>query len=170
MRASSLSRIRLIAATSIAAVALTALPATVAAEDQLVSFWRGCVFEPYNGKTTVAAGQPVIVRWGWGAKTRGLTLIFMKAIDYTVVVNDEATDDYTASEPFRQADGIWRVDWYYAARPLGEGDSVKITLDYSLSHRLTDGGIDPDTGHMAIFGPGSIIYGECTITGKVPTA
>lgn len=166
MHTRSLSLIRLIAATSIAAVALTALPATVAADDQLVNFWSGCVFGPYSGKTTVAAGEPVIVRWGWGAKTRGLTLAFMKAIDYTVVVNDEATEDYTAGEPFRQADGNWRVDWSYAAGNLGEGDSVEITIDYSLSHRLPDGGIDPDTGHRAIFGPGSIISGECTITAE----
>jgi len=108
----------------------------------------------------------VIVRWGWGAKNKGLTVSFIKAIDYTLTVDGDATDDYTAGEPSRQADGYWWVFWYFEVRTLAAGDSVELTLDYSLAHKLTDGSVDPVTGHLVHAGPGSIAYGECTITAE----
>ena len=174
MRAPSPRRVRLTGAAMIAAIALAALPAAVAADDEVVPFFaclNGMDPDPEvtedDGQWTVAAGEPIILRWGWQALRRGMVVSALKAIEQTVTVGGTAITDVDSywSVPFtvevEPYGTIWQADWVYDdVGSLTSGGPLVVTLEFYYRHPLFDG----VTPIRPFPGPDAPVYIECEIT------
>jgi hypothetical protein len=127
----------------------------VAAEALNVSFF-GCAYG--DGTTTVPAGAYINIRAGWGAKTLGQIVTFL-----TSVTTDATLDGYPINGSFgspagSKADG-WGVFWNYPTVAPAAGESITVTLEWTLRHPVFDG--------FALYPAGSVDEGlTCTIAGE----
>ena len=172
---------RLIASAFRGSGALAALPTGAAADNPQIVNVVGCAWDIETpGKTTVQAGEQIILPCGWGAKTRGLVTDFIGEEDYTLTVNDQDKPDvddlwgapfYVPESPPDPA--YWRAWVSYPIEALAPDTSVLVTLDLYLAHRLHDGFSYDGAPHPTFFGPGWFFGDEgpigCQITAVNPT-
>jgi hypothetical protein len=148
---------------AVAALAV-AIPAATAAADTSTTVVgvAPCVFAE-NGSATAPAGSEITFRLGWGARSSGLVLAFLRdetttaAVDGTPIANPES---YWG--PIERASvGTDSVSqWVYPTDiTLGVGESVTLTMDVTLAHPLSDGYTVAPAG--SIFGG----HNTCTVTG-----
>lgn len=156
----------LAAASALAGVGGSAVSAS---SPTMVRFF-GCVYL-HGGAVSVPAGTTVVLQAGWGAKTRGLIEDFLHAVTTTAVLNGSpvinADSLWTAPDPTTNAPD-WTTWQFYPGGTLAAGQSVRLTLDWTVSHRYWDGvSLNPDGSHVVTPGGGSVTGGPltCTVTG-----
>ncbi|MEX2546655.1 MAG: hypothetical protein WD830_02555 [Chloroflexota bacterium] len=164
---SRLLRPRYGAAIAVACMALAALPAVAAADDQAVSV-SNCSLSQ-DGETTVQAGNSVILQWSWGARTKGLVIAAVKAIEQTVTVDDADVADVDSywGSPVPVNDptygSVWIATWSYQAGVLADpGDTMDVTVDGVLTHPIVDLVLF-DGNRPMLFGPLDFVW-DCEIT------
>jgi ABC-type glycerol-3-phosphate transport system substrate-binding protein len=152
---------RLITLLAVAAAALSvALPSASALDPGTV----GLVSCAFSGGATVSAGTPVTLTFAWGDRNRGLVQDYLNAQTTDVTIDGAPVAD--GSSLYGPIDENNLTRWSYATgRSLASGESMVVTLDILLSHRIPAG--KDDDGHPLFGGPGSIFGGPltCTITG-----
>lgn len=134
---------------------------------------NGC-FYSNGGSDTVPGGATVVVRAGFAAKTRGLMEDFLHDVTTTASLNGVpiANPDLLWTSPSPDTtDPYWSSWQFYPVGILSAGQSVTLTLNWTLSHPYWDGvTLNPDGSHGAS-GPGVNVWtgttapATCTITG-----
>ncbi len=147
--------------TLLVVTAALAVPATASASTTTVPL-IGCAF---GGGATVPAGDDVALRFTWGDKTDGLVRDFLNAQTTIVSVNGGPAAD--ASRNYGSVSGAASHWFYDTGASLAAGQSMTVTLDVLLSHKLKDRDATAMEGHPVFNGPGSVFGGPitCTITG-----
>jgi hypothetical protein len=150
---------------------LATMPGAAAADDHFVSI-IGCHFG--GGEAIVEAGEPIVIRWGWLAKTRGLVVMTVGASDQTVTVGGEEIPNVDAfwGSPVAvnhpTLGRVWQAHWAYELDPLAEpGDSVVVTLDLTMTHPTLDLLTFEEDSHRPAIAPAGSYFGEtieCRIT------
>jgi hypothetical protein len=157
---------RILAAVAFGIAALV-LPGFAWGADQSIVNPFGCSLN--GGNVVRPAGNEIVVRQGWSAKTRGLSQDFINSQTTLLSVNGGPAQDLsrTYTEPAQQADGSWLTRTITPTGiVLAPGESL--TFDYSLtvSHRIVDG-LSFENGEFGkpLFGDGTILDVTCTVTG-----
>jgi len=148
-------------------IAALALPAAASADTSTVSM-LGCYFA--GGNVTRPAGNDILLRLGWAAKTQGMTIAFLNSQTTTVSTNGGTPVDISGlySDPAGSTpDGWSTIAFYPTGIVLAPGESVTFHWVATVTHRLVDGATF-DTGVFGrpfFFGPGVVADLTCTVTG-----
>jgi len=170
----TLTRARLLPTVFIAVLALAALPGAVAADDpQYVYFFGDGNCLSQGGEIEVAADVPIILRFGWGAKTKGLVIDYINGTDQTLTIDEQQqpnVDSYWGSPFFVPASpptpAHWRAWVSFPLGSLASGESTEVAYNAYVHHRLHDGFSYFGEHHPSFFGPGWFFEEPplCTIT------
>jgi hypothetical protein len=129
----------------------------VAAADPVTVSYAGCVFGN-GGSATVPADSAVSIRFGWGTETKAQVAAFLKAV--TTYASVDGTNVANANSYLSApavVSGTWATIWTYpTGRSLATGQSMTVTLNFYLSHKVATGR-DPDTGRLLKAGPGFVM-------------
>jgi hypothetical protein len=118
----------------------------------------------------VPANEPFLLRFGWGAKTKGLVIEYTKAEQYTLTIgglDQPNVSDYWEDKPVflpDEAPPHWRAWVFYPATGPDLGETVDVTLEFNLKHKLHDGFRD-ENNKLFFFGPGNWSTVSCNIIG-----
>ena len=152
-----------------ASLAFSLLPGVAAADDpDVVPFFGlgGCLAN--DGKATVTADETFYLRFGWGAKTRGQVMEYIRAASDTITIDGTVhTDagDYWGDIFFEPGPPAhWRAWVFYPVEAPSAGETLSVTLDLIVSHRLHDGISKLENGRFEFVGPGNWLTVSCEIT------
>ena len=121
-----------------------------------------------EGGSTVPAGSRVVLRFGWGTKTKGQLTNFLKAQTTTISLDGAAaidlSDSWSAIEPRPdEGDFVARVR-HDTGVTLSAGESLQADGMMAVSHVSFDGFFDEDTHRPFLFRPGEPQTFSCRIT------
>ena len=151
-----LSRIRVIRALAGAAL-LAAVTVTPVAAVTTVNVTH-CVFS--LGGTEHIAPDSVTIEVGWGAKTRGQLVAFLRSNTWHVTIDGVAVDvtPYVGTPALRD-DGFWFVNALYPAGELQFREEMSVSVEYELAFPVYDG--------FELFQAGTLGPFDCTIIADV---
>jgi hypothetical protein len=154
---------------AVSALAAVGVSPSSASSPTVIRFF-GCVYL-HGGSVSVPAGTPVVLQAGWAAKTRGLIEDFLHTVTTTAALNGDPVTNadslWTSPDPTTDAP-YWSTWQFYPGGTLAAGQSVTLTLDWTVSHPYWDGvTLNPDGSHAVTAAGGSVTGGPvtCTVTG-----
>jgi hypothetical protein len=110
-----------------------------------------------DGTTTVPEGIDINIRAGWGALTLGQIQAFLHSVTTDATLDGEPIVGSFGTPFGSKADG-WGVFWNYPTVAPAAGESIAITLEWTLRFAVYDG--------ETLFPAGSRGVHTCTITGE----
>lgn len=119
-----------------------------------------------NCRREVVLGQPLEVRWRWGAKSADLLNKFKASTALSVTLDGQPLENprqyWNQPQP---ADDEQEMFWVYTLPPLDAGSHL---LEYVVTtdQQLTDGLDENGDGQLDTFGPGNILTGYIEVIVK----
>ncbi|MBN1285837.1 MAG: hypothetical protein JXB47_10600 [Anaerolineae bacterium] len=114
-----------------------AVPAPAGVEVNVI----GCELDE-GGRTTVEAGQPLILEFGWYATTPDLVEQFTNTVARRLTYDGEPVEAWDVPAPELNEDGYF-ISWYFWVIPEPKPGEHEVMLSYDFLFPLTDG-IDGD--------------------------
>jgi len=150
----SFRRLVVVAATIVALTVL--VPSVSAADEPIPVSMVGCVYFA-GGTVPVPAGADINIREGWGTKTFGQEVAFLRSVTTDATLDGNPIVGSFGTPSGSKVDG-WTVYWEYPTVAPAAGHSIVVRVEWTLRNPVNDGlsGVSP---------AGSLGMLECTIVG-----